>query len=437
MSDIIQDHDFLRTPVVLHHISSFGQDFLKQSAQNILKGLLECMKGPSGLRNEIATSPDFWSLLQNLRALPDGAPLAFRIIEDITAGSPPAITADNYEAAVDLLNGFGITGGEMSAQEQRSFQQPPTRRGRQQLPPQPQPADNKKPARSDTVLRGVRAMTILQHLTSRIPPLIAASHLPGTEAWHAYFDPVFRVLCTQCTNPCREIRQSAFTTLQRTLLSPDLIAPSTSDHKEWTSIFPNVLNMIIYEVSRPDIYNSDRVGMEEMRAQTAGLICRIWLQYLSQLADWEGYVALWKDILETMEGLLSNEQRGEMAESLPESIKNILLVMSSGGYLVPPPARVGRDAEDGVGQERSETQRQLWDETYESLERFLPGLMGEIFPAAPLPPHKEEEEKAAEAQIDEKSRVEENDAESTAEKSATGEEQKGQDKEVGNDKDVD
>lgn len=71
-------------------------------------------------------------------------------------------------------------------------------------------------------------------------------------------------------------------------------------------------------------------------------------------------------------------------EAVPESLKNILLVMASGGYLVPP-------QNDG---ERTEQQGQIWSATWERLENFLPGLMPELFPGAgkEAPPPKQEAE---------------------------------------------
>jgi golgi-specific brefeldin A-resistance guanine nucleotide exchange factor 1 len=53
-------------------------------------------------------------------------------------------------------------------------------------------------------------------------------------------------------------------------------------------------------------------------------------------------------------------------EAVPESLKNILLVMSSGGYLVPP--------------EQKPEQEKLWVETWKRLGRFLPDLYLELFP---------------------------------------------------------
>jgi brefeldin A-resistance guanine nucleotide exchange factor 1 len=51
---------------------------------------------------------------------------------------------------------------------------------------------------------------------------------------------------------------------------------------------------------------------------------------------------------------------------VPESLKNILLVMSSSGYLVPP--------------EQNPEKRDLWDQTWRHLDRFLPQLRKELFP---------------------------------------------------------
>lgn len=53
-------------------------------------------------------------------------------------------------------------------------------------------------------------------------------------------------------------------------------------------------------------------------------------------------------------------------EAVPESLKNILLVMSNGSFLVPPAA----------GEKGSE----IWEETWKRVDRFLPGLRKEIFP---------------------------------------------------------
>lgn len=64
---------------------------------------------------------------------------------------------------------------------------------------------------------------------------------------------------------------------------------------------------------------------------------------------------------------------------MPESLKNILLVMSAGGYLTPP---------NSDTQSQSEQQRKLWSETWTRLNRFLPDLMPELFPEETRKPSK-------------------------------------------------
>jgi brefeldin A-resistance guanine nucleotide exchange factor 1 len=53
-------------------------------------------------------------------------------------------------------------------------------------------------------------------------------------------------------------------------------------------------------------------------------------------------------------------------EAVPESLKNVILVMSNGGFLVPP--------------DKNPQNEKLWTETWKRLDRFLPKLMVEIFP---------------------------------------------------------
>lgn len=53
-------------------------------------------------------------------------------------------------------------------------------------------------------------------------------------------------------------------------------------------------------------------------------------------------------------------------EAVSENLKNVLLVMSSGGFLAPP-------------SEKPE-QEELWNETWKRINRFLPNFFAELFP---------------------------------------------------------
>ncbi len=49
---------------------------------------------------------------------------------------------------------------------------------------------------------------------------------------------------------------------------------------------------------------------------------------------------------------------------MPENLKNVLLIMSSNGYLVPPSKDPAKEA--------------LWNETWKRIDRFLPNLRADL-----------------------------------------------------------
>jgi brefeldin A-resistance guanine nucleotide exchange factor 1 len=51
-------------------------------------------------------------------------------------------------------------------------------------------------------------------------------------------------------------------------------------------------------------------------------------------------------------------------EAVPENLKNVLLIMSSNGYLVPPSKDPARE--------------ELWNETWKRIDRFLPSLRADL-----------------------------------------------------------
>ncbi|KAI1109183.1 Sec7-domain-containing protein [Nemania sp. NC0429] len=345
------DHDYVRAPVLLHTISSFPRDMVAKTSQLVLQGLKVCIEQPGPLRSEIMTSPDFWVILRTLAGNPNSSPIVFDILEGGVSGSPSAIIADNYEAAIALLNEYATAAHVGAADEQKG-----ERRQRNSRPPK------KEAASENTIVsRGVKAINLISSMTARIPHLMKQSHLENSEAWSAYWLPIFQALTTQCTNPCREVRQLSFTSLQRSLLSPEL---TCSDHEEWTAIFGEVLFPLILKLLKPEVYSSDRDGMSETRVQAASLLCKTFLQYLVLLSKWDGMLDLWLQIIDIMDRLMNSGQGDSLEEAVPENLKNVLLFMASSGYLVPP--------------SKDPSQEKLWVETWKRIDRFLPDLRKEL-----------------------------------------------------------
>lgn len=160
----------MNVPFLLHTISSFSKETLAKTSQLVLQGLRACVDEPGPLRNEIMTSPDFWAILRVLSSRADSTALAFEILERGAGGTPPAIMADNYEAAVSQLNDFATFAGRAIVAEQKGD------------PRQRKPRSSKREAsQNDIVSRGIKAIGLIYDMTARIPHLMKQSHLESSE----------------------------------------------------------------------------------------------------------------------------------------------------------------------------------------------------------------------------------------------------------------
>jgi len=166
-----QDHDFVRAPIVLHSISKLDQELIARSAIAIVKGLSLCLSGSQGLRHEIVNSPDFWSVLRALQAVPDVANDVFTLVENVVIGSASAVTTDNYEPTISMLGEYATIGSIGAQDEQR--REVALRRGKGAPP--------KKTPLNPVVSRGQRAVQLVYEATARVPHFIQQSHLEAQE----------------------------------------------------------------------------------------------------------------------------------------------------------------------------------------------------------------------------------------------------------------
>ncbi|KAJ3492628.1 hypothetical protein NLG97_g5261 [Lecanicillium saksenae] len=352
------DHEIVNVPRLLHTISGLPQDVLAKTSSTILNGLAACTEEPGPLRSEMMTSPDFWATLRVLATSRESAAQVFEILEKGTSGSPPAIMADNYMAAVALLDQFASSANPLASSDKQTEQD----RRRQDSPRKEVKVDRA------AVERGCKAVDSLSKMTILVPQLIQQSQLESGEAWSTYWLPIFQSLMHQCGNPCREVRQLAFSSLHRSLLSADL---TTSDPEEWTAIFGKVLFPLILRLLKPEVFSADREGMSKLRVQATSLLCKVFLHYLTLLAEWDGLLPLWTKIIEIMDRLMNSGQGDTLEEAVRENLKNVILFMESNGVLLPP-------TEDP-------SKKEIWDETWKRVDRFLPDLRAEIAPAPEEP----------------------------------------------------
>lgn len=187
-------------------------------------------------------------------------------------------------------------------------------------------------SRDDPALqRGRQIVDILRDAQAAIPKMIASSSLSAPRgssshfevesderltglitAWEASWIPLLSAYAQLCLNPSRELRQIAITSLQRTLLAPEILQ---NDDVDLTIIFERVFFPMLEELLKPQVFRRDPDGMGETRLRASALLCKIFLQYLTQLSERQGMktmTELWLKILGYQDRFMHSGRRDQM-----------------------------------------------------------------------------------------------------------------------------
>ncbi|EDL94339.1 similar to golgi-specific brefeldin A-resistance guanine nucleotide exchange factor 1 (predicted) [Rattus norvegicus] len=177
----------------------------------------------------------------------------------------------------------------------------------------------------------------------------------------------------------QDVRMQALTYLQRALLVHDL---QKLDALEWESCFNKVLFPLLTKLLE-NISPADVGGMEETRMRASTLLSKVFLQHLSPLLSLSTFAALWLTILDFMDKYMHAGSSDLLSEAVPESLKNMLLVMDTAEIFHSADARGGSPSA-------------LWEITWERIDCFLPHLRDELFKQTVIQdPEKPESTRAA------------------------------------------
>ncbi|KAG9485170.1 hypothetical protein GDO78_008329 [Eleutherodactylus coqui] len=189
--------------------------------------------------------------------------------------------------------------------------------------------------------------------------------------WSNCWCPLLQGIAWLCCDARRQVRMQALTYLQRALLVHDL---QTLDALEWEACFNKVLFPLLTKLLE-NISPADVGGMEETRMRASTLLSKVFLQHLSPLLSLSTFAALWLTILEFMDKYMHAGSSDLLMEAIPESLKNMLLVMDTAGIFHSADSRTGYS--------------DLWEITWERIDCFLPRLREELFKQTVIqdPPH--------------------------------------------------
>ncbi|KAG8226683.1 hypothetical protein J437_LFUL005497, partial [Ladona fulva] len=184
--------------------------------------------------------------------------------------------------------------------------------------------------------------------------------------WSTAWCPLLQGIARLCCDYRRQVRMCAITYLQRGLLFHDL---QTLTAQEWESCFNQVLFPLLTKLLEP-VPHQIPGGLEEIQMRAATVLSKVFLHHLSPLLSLPTFTALWLTILDFMDKYMHADKSDLLFEAIPESLKNMLLVMDS--------AKVFSTA-DGYSP--------LWTITWDRINSFLPSLKEELFKSHPSVEH--------------------------------------------------
>jgi len=181
--------------------------------------------------------------------------------------------------------------------------------------------------------------------------------------WSKCWCPILQGIARLGCDSNSEVRMHALQYLQRALLVQELQKLSAT---EWEACFNKVLFPLLAKLLE-NIEPTNSIRMEETRMRASTLLCKVFLQHLTTLARLSTFTALWLTILDYMDKYMKSDKSDLLHDVIPESLKNMLLVMDTTGLF---------------NQNNSDVKfSQLCIITKDRIESFLPGLWEDLFKA--------------------------------------------------------
>ncbi|KAG0331630.1 GDP/GTP exchange factor for ARF [Podila humilis] len=327
-------------------------DVVPEVAEQMMAGVLNLLQADTSCVRPNLNWDVLFALLSSTSNHPEAAKYSFEAISMFVAENDGEnISVENYADCVDLLIRFaaaGAVGAEGVLRHESAQRGVKTHMSK---------------AQASAVERAKKAVEMLYKLHSQAPRLITESKMSPELTWSAYWFPILVGLTQQCSNPCREVRNHAMIYLQRALLLPEIVTDKVS---EWVVVFDKVLFTLLEDLLRPEVVQQDPAGFEETRSKACAIVCKTFLHYYFRLLEWEGLKTLWMTVLDYMDAFMQTAQSDQLYEAVPESLKNCLLVMSTS---------------EAFSEASANRPDSLWNMTWTRINKFLPNLKAEIFPA--------------------------------------------------------
>jgi brefeldin A-resistance guanine nucleotide exchange factor 1 len=164
-----------------------------------------------------------------------------------------------------------------------------------------------------------------------------------------------------CREDVRQLRDTSIAALHRTLIAS---APLNLPAELWVQTTKELLIPLVSDLAKlaasPKAVKA-RPGLEKSVRLAVNMLTKVLLQYIPIMSTDRDFYALWSDALSALQSCMDIKQEAVM-ESVPENVKNLLMVLASSGVLVP------------GWSESSGDRRSLWDLTWGKAGGISSGL---------------------------------------------------------------
>ncbi|KFD71266.1 hypothetical protein M514_04892 [Trichuris suis] len=275
------------------------------------------------------------------------------------------ITQENFDACVQCLRTFieaGLNGGfhymdqslDVLPAQNDSSRSSKTRTSKKNR----SGADSHDKSQRDGSTEGAEVESIYLQLSLQLLDLtyllfVQAAAVFGDDSgegpfkadiWGRVWQPLLQ-MARLCFDRRKVVRSTAVTLLQRSLLIPELRRLNGAD---WEKCFYNVFFPLLNALLEDAASEDSTYGSDETRVRALTMTGKVFLQHLMLLSALPSFVNLWMDILSFMERYLHLES-SDLSESVPESVKNMLLVMDTADLFYSVPTLLERTEQRLIG----------------------------------------------------------------------------------------
>jgi len=213
----------------------------------------------------------------------------------------------------------------------------------------------------------LKSLECLQYILNTIPTFYGisiddpSSLAKEDEVVQNYLIPTLKIVCRVCLDSRISVHNNAIACLQRAL-SLELYSLSSNNSLQ-------ILEQVIFDLLtklrslNPVKGGLSKDSIENIRLRAISILCKTFLQFTPKLIVLPTFKILWEEILQFIADYI-NADSELLAEAVPLTLKNMLIVMHSNGILIPT--------------DDPSTEDDLWKISWKKIDSFYPKLKEEF-----------------------------------------------------------